>query len=287
MSTIISKNVKSSDGGVIYAEATGDSSKPAIVFAAGYCLPSLVFQKQFEDENLRKNFHLVRYDPRGHGQSVKPETAEGHSSKLYADDFAAVCKAFNVDKPVVAFWSLAGAIVVDICTYLGPEAISGVVYIAAFTHLEPKFLQEIANPEIMKMLPGTQITDDVAAYKKAIVAFSRTCVLNPDSIPLETRYAWLGANLFVPPVVCKLILTRSQDDQKLFDAGKSGKLKVLFLHGNEDIQRNGGMAVVNATKGFFQNPEVAGIDGIGHAPFCEAPEEFNRIVGEFARKVTG
>ena len=60
-------NVVSSDGGKIYAEAVGDPSKPAIVFIPGYSLPSLVFQKQFEDGDLLKEFYLVRKpfsDPR-------------------------------------------------------------------------------------------------------------------------------------------------------------------------------------------------------------------------------
>ena len=41
---------------------------------------------------------------RGHGQSDKPDSSEGYASKLYADDFEAVMKAFNLRKPVVVGW---------------------------------------------------------------------------------------------------------------------------------------------------------------------------------------
>lgn len=41
---------------------------------------------------------------RGHGQSGKPDTAEGYTSELYAQDFAAVIKAFDVQKPIIVGW---------------------------------------------------------------------------------------------------------------------------------------------------------------------------------------
>lgn len=41
---------------------------------------------------------------RGHGRSGKPDSIEGYSSRLYADDFMAVLDAFNVKRPVVIGW---------------------------------------------------------------------------------------------------------------------------------------------------------------------------------------
>lgn len=46
----------------------------------------------------------VRYDLRGQGRSGVPTSAAGHASKLYADDFAAVSKAFGVTKPYSVGW---------------------------------------------------------------------------------------------------------------------------------------------------------------------------------------
>ena len=41
---------------------------------------------------------------RGHGRSGKPDTIEGYSSKLFADDFSAILKAYGVFRPVVVGW---------------------------------------------------------------------------------------------------------------------------------------------------------------------------------------
>lgn len=41
---------------------------------------------------------------RGHGRSGKPDTADGHLSHLYADDYAAVAAAFGLKKPIFVGW---------------------------------------------------------------------------------------------------------------------------------------------------------------------------------------
>jgi len=41
---------------------------------------------------------------RGHGRSGKPEVEEGYTSVRYADDFAAVAKAFHLKAPIFIGW---------------------------------------------------------------------------------------------------------------------------------------------------------------------------------------
>ena len=41
---------------------------------------------------------------RGHGRSGKPDSIEGYSSKVYADDFAAVVGAHGLSRPFVVGW---------------------------------------------------------------------------------------------------------------------------------------------------------------------------------------
>jgi len=59
MSSILKKFVPSTDDSLIYAEATGDPSKPALVFVPGLTMTTQVFDKQFLDEEMRKELYMV------------------------------------------------------------------------------------------------------------------------------------------------------------------------------------------------------------------------------------
>ncbi|THU91361.1 alpha/beta-hydrolase [Dendrothele bispora CBS 962.96] len=235
---ISSKFVPSSDGSLIYAEAVGDPNKPALVLVPGYTLSTQVFDKQFDDEEMRKELFLIRYDPRGHGQSAKPEKEEGHTSKLYADDFAVVCKAFGVRKPVFAGWSLAAVILADICTHLGPDAISGGILLAGIPALTPAGFT-VVPPEVLTLVPGIQ-SEDTALHKKAIIDFANaTLFANPESVPFSVRCAWMGSAMFMSPTVMKLVVNRVQSMKELDEAGKTGKLKLLCINGEKDAHTSG------------------------------------------------
>ena len=57
--------VVSADGTKIWAAQAGRSpaDAPTIVFVPGYAFPSLIFEKQFQDEELLSRFCLVRALP--------------------------------------------------------------------------------------------------------------------------------------------------------------------------------------------------------------------------------
>lgn len=237
---------------------------------------------------------------RGHGQSFMPETAEGHSSKLYADDFKAVCEAFNVTKPVFAGWcvllfnflililsclrSLGGCIAADICTHLGSDYISGIVYLAAMYALDSS-TPRVLSTRLKEMMPGLTSRDDVTLYKRTVLQFADGCFFDPSSVPYETRVAWIGAAFSQPPVVASLVLRREQDPQQLFEAGKKG-LRCLYLHGKEDNHRTSPRAVAEELKPYFGDAmEVVEVDNAGHAFFFEQPQETNRLLLDFVKKV--
>ncbi len=94
----------SPDGTRIWAESNGNTSKPAIVFVHGLSCTALGWDRQFADPALQRDFHLVRYEMRGHGRSGKPLEEQDYESGKIAADFAAVCEAFGVVKPFLMGW---------------------------------------------------------------------------------------------------------------------------------------------------------------------------------------
>ena len=99
-----SKYVHAADGTRIYADAAGDPRNPHIVFIHGMGIPSIAWDKQFEDPRLNENLYLVRYDTRGHGRSGSPLDAVAYESARQAEDFKAVCDGFNLVRPNVVAW---------------------------------------------------------------------------------------------------------------------------------------------------------------------------------------
>jgi hypothetical protein len=59
MTNITSQLVTSSDGAIIYAEATGNAKKPPVIFVTGYTQSGIVFDKQFEDAEMCSELYLV------------------------------------------------------------------------------------------------------------------------------------------------------------------------------------------------------------------------------------
>jgi pimeloyl-ACP methyl ester carboxylesterase len=98
------QSIQSLDGTRIWADHTGDITKPSVVFIPGFSCVAFAFEKQWNDSELLEHLHLVRYDIRGQGQSDQPETKEAYTSVKMAEDFKAVCDAFNLQKPFVAGW---------------------------------------------------------------------------------------------------------------------------------------------------------------------------------------
>ena len=118
---MVAKNVTSLDGTKVYADALGDPNNPSLVFVHGFSSSAAIFNVLFANAELSQRFHLVRgrplvlslmranqekirYDMRGHGRSVKPDTEAGHASNLYAADFKAVIDHFKLHRPVVVGW---------------------------------------------------------------------------------------------------------------------------------------------------------------------------------------
>ena len=92
------------DGTKIWAEAAGNASKPPLVFIHGLSCSALGFDNQFADHDLSHNFHLVRYEMRGHGRSGAPIEPKAYESIHHAEDFKTVCEAFGVVKPFLVGW---------------------------------------------------------------------------------------------------------------------------------------------------------------------------------------
>jgi len=103
-------SVKTPDGLTISAQDWGNPNGPEILFIHGFSQSHLSWIKQVTSNDLAKEFHMVTYDLRGHGNSDKPFEPERYkTSKYWGDEVQAVMDATGLKRPVLVGWSYGAA----------------------------------------------------------------------------------------------------------------------------------------------------------------------------------
>jgi non-heme chloroperoxidase len=105
-------SVKTPDGLTISAQDWGNPNGPEILFIHGFSQSHLSWIKQVTSSDLLKEFHMVTYDLRGHGNSDKPLEPERYkTSKYWGDEVQAVMDATGLKRPVLVGWSYGGRVI--------------------------------------------------------------------------------------------------------------------------------------------------------------------------------
>jgi non-heme chloroperoxidase len=262
--------VKAPDGLTISAQDWGNPTGPEIVFIHGFSQSHLSWIKQVTSE-LAKEFHMVTYDLRGHGNSDKPFEPERYKdSKAWADELQAVMDATGVKRPVLAGWSYGGRIMADYLKVHGTAKLAGLNYVDAGQKADPAFV----GPNL-KNLP-LMASEDLAVNIAATRAFLRDCFSKqPTAEEYETMLAF---NMMVPP---KVRLGLSNRPLNIDDILRSLKLPVLVTHGSED--KNSNLIAAEYTAKMIPGAKLSVYQGIGHSPFFEDPARFNAELAAFVR----
>ncbi len=263
-------SVKTPDGLTIAAQDWGNPNGPEIIFVHGFSQSHLSWTKQVTSA-LARDFHMVTYDLRGHGNSDKPFEAERYrDSKAWADELQAVMDATGLKRPVLVGWSYGGRIMADYLKTYGSAKLAGLNYVDAGQKSDPSFV----GPNL-KNLP-LMGSDDLAVNIAATRAFVRDCFSRqPTQEEFETILAF---NMMVPPQVRRGLGGRTLEIDDLL---KSLKLPVLVTHGSED--KNSNLIAAEYTAKMIPGAKLSVYQGIGHSPFFEDPQRFNAELAAFVR----
>jgi pimeloyl-ACP methyl ester carboxylesterase len=266
------RDVTSSDGLKLAAYEAGKADGPEILFIHGFSQCALCWAGQFDDPVLRQNFRLTAFDLRGHGASDKPIAAERYAEdRQFADDVKAVMDALGLRRPVLVGWSYAGRIVGDYLEAYGTARLAGINYVCARTNNQPEFVGP-GNRHLTDM-----IGSDPAAEIAATRAFVRACFAKePPRALLDQAIAY---NMLVPAPVRRAHLTRPPSDGAVL---RTVDVPVLVSQGSDDLLVSRGLGELTAK--LVPGARLSIYDGIGHTPFVEDAERFNR---ELAAFVTG
>jgi pimeloyl-ACP methyl ester carboxylesterase len=92
------------DGVKIFYEAFGDG--PTVLLSHGYSATSAMWKPQVTD--LQRDFRIVVWDMRGHGNSDSPDDPAQYSERATVDDMAAILDAVGARTAVIGGLSLGG-----------------------------------------------------------------------------------------------------------------------------------------------------------------------------------
>jgi non-heme chloroperoxidase len=259
------------DGVSIAVQEWGNPAGPEILFIHGFSQASMSWIKQVTNSDLAKEFHMVTYDLRGHGNSDKPLEPERYkTSKYWGDEVQAVMDATGLKRPVLAGWSYGGRVMADYLTTHGTAKLAGLNYVDAGQKGDPSFV----GPNL-RNLP-LMMSEDLATNIAATRAFLHGCFsIQPTQEEYETMLAF---NMMVPP---KVRLGLANRPLEVDDMLRNLRLPVLVTHGAED--KNSNLIAAEYTAKMIPGAKLSVYQGIGHAPFFEDTSRFNAELAAFVR----
>ena len=261
----------------LHAREWGNPEGPPLLFIHGWSQSDLCWLNQVRG-GLAGTSRIVTFDLRGHGLSDKPLGPEYYASgQLWADDVAAVIDQTSLEQPVLVAWSYGGYIVADYLRAYGDADIGGINLVGAAAFLRPPVFDHI-GPGLLENAQD-MCAPDLFANIAATRRFLRACTSRPlGDDELAAALAW---NMVVPSAVRGALLSRELDGSDIL---ARTSVPVLVTHGRDDL-----IVLPSAAEHTLTSCPAAIVswyDGVGHMPFWEAPDRFDRELADLARAAT-
>ncbi len=254
--------------------AAAPARAPGVLLVHGYAQSHRCWLHQLASP-LAREFHLVSYDLRGHGDSDKPLQPEYYrEAKRWADELRAVIEACGLERPVVMVWSYSGRVILDFLSVYGEQALSGVIMVSATSSLAAQ-LRGPASP-LLEQMSDTDPLRRLEATREMLMA----SVARP--LPPEEFDYMLAYNERVPAAVRANLRGRPAPYESVLHGLT---LPTLLVHGELDPINLPAMSAYTAS--CVRNARLLLYPGCAHMPFWEAPQRFNADVSAFLRGIGG
>ena len=265
------------DGIKLHVREWGPATGKPILLIHGWSQNYLCWEKQFSS-TLADRFRIVALDIRGHGMSDSPlEQSHYTDSNKWADDVASIIETLSLDRPILVGWSYGGLIIGDYVRVHGTGKIAGINFVGAAPALNEASMGKFIGPGFTDNFAAAT-NPDLAISLVAIRDFLHGCF----EIPLsrdEFEVA-LAFNAVVDPTVRGNLAARDVNNEALFE---TIDVPVLVTHGDKDDVVLPAAGECFASK--CPDATASWYEGVGHAPFLEDAERFNRELGEFRDRV--
>ncbi|MCL8010007.1 alpha/beta fold hydrolase [Streptomyces sp. AS02] len=258
----------SADGDLAYRDAgTGD---PVVLLHSGFA-DHRVFDDQIQA--LAAHHRVIAPDVRGHGFS-----ANASRPFRWADDLAGLLRHLDTGPAVLVGLCMGAAVATDTALE-HPELVRAVVVSGAgtseFEFKEPRMLEHVT--ESARLLGAGDIGGWLDLFARGVAGPHRT----PDEVApgVVRRLQEMCAHTFAKH-------TPGETDWKVPVADTWSRLPkidvpVLAVHGA--LNAPDSIAMAERVARTVSDGRSVTVDGVGHYPNLEAPEEFNGILLDFLR----
>ncbi|MET0606826.1 MAG: alpha/beta hydrolase [Beijerinckiaceae bacterium] len=252
----------------------GPQDAQPLLFIHGWSQSWLCWMKQIE--GLSDRFRVVCLDSRGHGDSDKPLGEEHYTEgALWAADVAHVIAVLKLNRPILNGWSYGGLVIGDYLERHGPDNVAGLHFIGAAIINGGRLPQ--FGPALLRRVPRMGSPNAGVAIENAR-KFVRECTAAPCQREVfETVLAW---SMQTPAHVRSALVRRTLDFRPLLS---TISLPTLISQGSLDQVILPAMSAETAKA--MPHAAYSRYERIGHMPFLEEPERFNRELAAFAATV--
>ena len=237
----------------------------------------LAYQPQINSP-LGEKHRLVAIDLPGHGDSEPFAEMSAYSLPGYAAVVAAAAEALDMQDAVFVGWSLGGHVVLEAHNQL--EKAKGFVIFGTPPLAFPPAMEEafLPNPTVNIGFKADVTEEEAQAYAASFFAPGVSVPQTPFVADILRTDGQARAGLAAS------IKPNGYQDEIEIAANLS--IPLAIFHGKEEQLVNEAY-LSKLTMPTLWRGEVQVINGAGHAPQWEQPEEFNRLLEAFVADVVG
>jgi pimeloyl-ACP methyl ester carboxylesterase len=252
-----------------------DGDGPVVLMIHGNSSCKAAFRRQF-DSPLGARLRLIAMDLPGHGDSSDArDPAAAYTLNGYADAAVAVLAGLGVTRAAVLGWSLGGHVALAMISRF--SGVSGVM-ISGTPPIPPGLEGFGLGFKPTELMGLTGARDWSAADAET---FARAAATPFEPFMLEAALRTDGA---AREAMVADALAGGADDQRRI--AETAAVSLAIVNGAEDAFINGDYFATVAYANLWDG-RVYSLDGVGHAPFWEAPDRFNPLLERFVAETAG
>ena len=241
-------------------EISGNIAGPKMVLIHGLYVNSDSWK--FQVDEFKKDFHILRFDLRGHGRTTKPK--QSFKVRNYVDDMKKLLDHLGWTEELYIVGHSLGGMIALLYTLENSSQVKKLVVADSFC-----FVAQEAVEEVLGRINSNTLED------YAIIISQRGL------IPYDEEVAQFVAKSVTDHMTKQDLLTATEASAgfNICEEIKSLQVPTLLLVGEKDITTP--VWASTMLDGWIPNSKLVIIPGAGHLTILDHHEEFNSLVLEF------